>query len=118
MNHTMHTTIVNFIWGITDDVLQDIYTSGKYRDVIPPMTAIRHLDAVLDPTKQAVLNMNKQLTAAGLATQPATLANTTFFSRAFDFMPSSPSYGKSSKTDIEPMGSKNHQFIFHQEVPA
>jgi type I restriction enzyme M protein len=28
--------ISNFIWGITDDVLRDLYVRGKYRDVILP----------------------------------------------------------------------------------
>ena len=26
--------IANFIWGIADDVLRDLYVRGKYRDVI------------------------------------------------------------------------------------
>ena len=30
--------ISNFIWGIADDVLRDVYVRGKYRDVILPMT--------------------------------------------------------------------------------
>jgi len=47
--------IVSFIWGIADDVLRDLYVRGKYRDVILPMMVIRRLDAVLEPTKQAVL---------------------------------------------------------------
>jgi type I restriction-modification system DNA methylase subunit len=33
--------VANFIWGIADDVLRDIYVRGKYRDVILPMTVIR-----------------------------------------------------------------------------
>ena len=28
--------IANYIWGICDDVLRDLYTSGKYRDVSCP----------------------------------------------------------------------------------
>ena len=28
--------ITNFIWGIADDVLRDLYVRGKYRDVILP----------------------------------------------------------------------------------
>lgn len=32
--------VVNFIWGIADDVLRDVYVRGKYRDVILPMTVI------------------------------------------------------------------------------
>ena len=33
--------ISNFIWGIADDVLRDVYVRGKYRDVILPMTVLR-----------------------------------------------------------------------------
>jgi hypothetical protein len=43
--------IANFIWGIADDVLRDLYVRGKYRDVILPMTVLRRLDALLEPTK-------------------------------------------------------------------
>ena len=49
--------ISNFIWNIADDVLRDVYVRGKYRDVILPMTVIRRLDVVLEPTKTAVLDM-------------------------------------------------------------
>jgi type I restriction enzyme M protein len=65
--------IANFIWGIADDVLRDVYVRGKYRDVILPMVVIRRLDAVLEPTKQAVLDMKKILDAAGVANQDAAL---------------------------------------------
>jgi hypothetical protein len=37
MEPAIHSTIVNFIWGIADDVLRDVYVRGKYRDVILPM---------------------------------------------------------------------------------
>ncbi len=65
--------ISNFIWGIADDVLRDVYVRGKYRDVILPMTVIRRLDAVLEPTKEAVLAMKEQLDAAGITNQDAAL---------------------------------------------
>jgi type I restriction enzyme M protein len=65
--------IANFIWGIADDVLRDVYVRGKYRDVILPMTVIRRLDAVLEPTKQAVLEMKQRLDAAGITNQDAPL---------------------------------------------
>src|SRR2546430_3357667 len=65
--------IANFIWGIADDVLRDVYVRGKYRDVILPMVVIRRLDAVLEPTKQAVLDMKKMLDAAGITNQDAAL---------------------------------------------
>ena len=48
-------------------MLRDVYVRGKYRDVILPMTVIRRLDAVLEPTKQAVLAMKENLDKAGLS---------------------------------------------------
>ena len=65
--------ISNFIWGIADDVLRDVYVRGKYRDVILPMTVIRRLDAVLEPTKDAVLRMKAQLDRVDIANQDAAL---------------------------------------------
>ena len=61
--------ISGFIWGIADDVLRDVYVRGKYRDVILPMTVIRRLDAVLEPTKGAVLQMKDWLDAKGITNQ-------------------------------------------------
>ena len=65
--------ISSFIWGIADDVLRDVYVRGKYRDVILPMTVIRRLDAVLEPTKEAVLRMKAQLDDAGITNQDQAL---------------------------------------------
>ena len=65
--------ISGFIWGIADDVLRDVYVRGKYRDVILPMTVIRRLDAVLEPTKEAVLRMKENLDKAGITNQDAAL---------------------------------------------
>jgi type I restriction enzyme M protein len=65
--------IANFIWRIADDVLRDVYVRGKYRDVILPMTVIRRLDAILEPSKRAVLDMKERLDAAGIANQDAAL---------------------------------------------
>ncbi len=73
MNHAIHNSIVNFIWGIADDVLRDIYVRGKYRDVILPMTVIRRLDALLEPTKEAVTGMKENLDGAGIVNQHAAL---------------------------------------------
>ena len=65
--------ISSFIWSIADDVLRDVYVRGKYRDVILPMTVIRRLDAVLEPTKEAVLRMKEQMDAAGITNQDQAL---------------------------------------------
>ena len=65
--------IANYIWGIADDVLRDLYVRGKYRDVILPMTVLRRLDAVLEGSKQAVLDMKASLDAAGVVEQDPAL---------------------------------------------
>ena len=65
--------ITNYIWGIADDVLRDLYVRGKYRDVILPMTVLRRLDSVLEPTQAAVLDMKASLDAAGIVHQDQAL---------------------------------------------
>ena len=67
------TWIQNFIWGIADDVLRDDYVRGKYRDVILPMIVIRRIDAVLEPTKPAVLKMKESLDKSKITNQDAAL---------------------------------------------
>lgn len=76
MNLTQHNTIVNFIWGIADDCLRDVYVRGKYRDVILPMTVIRRLDALLEPTKADVLKMKEQLDKSKVTNQHPALCKT------------------------------------------
>ncbi len=65
--------MTNFIWGIADDVLRDLYVRGKYRDVILPMTVLRRLDAVLEPKKTAVIEMKAALDQARITNQDAAL---------------------------------------------
>jgi type I restriction enzyme M protein len=69
MQLDQHNRLASFIWNIADDVLRDLYVRGKYRDVILPMTVLRRLDAVLEPTKGAVLDMKTALDKAGIENQ-------------------------------------------------
>lgn len=55
MNTQVHNRLISFIWSIADDCLRDVYVRGKYRDVILPMVVLRRLDALLEPTKDAVM---------------------------------------------------------------
>jgi type I restriction enzyme M protein len=73
MDQATHNKIISFIWGIADDVLRDLFVRGKYRDVILPMFVLRRLDAVLEPTKQAVLDTKQMLDDAGITEQRAAL---------------------------------------------
>lgn len=75
MDNQVHNQIVSFIWGIADDCLRDVYVRGKYRDVILPMTVIRRLDALLEDSKEAVLDMKKKLDAVGIDNQWPALCN-------------------------------------------
>lgn len=65
--------IADFIWNIADDRLRDVYVRGKYRDVILPFTVLRRLDAVLEPTKQAVLERKVFLDTHKVAEQDGAL---------------------------------------------
>ncbi len=65
--------VAGYIWGIADDVLRDVYVRGKYRDVILPMTVLRRLEAVLEPTREKVLHMKERLDEIGLVEQDGAL---------------------------------------------
>lgn len=73
MDQITHNKIVSFIWGIADDVLRDLFKRGKYPDVILPMCVLRRMDAVLEPTKQPVLDRKGLLDEKGIVEQRAAL---------------------------------------------
>ena len=73
MDYPQLNWIANFIWGIADDVLRDLYVRGKYRDVILPMTVLRRLDSLLEPSKPAVLKMKTTLDKAKIIHQDQAL---------------------------------------------
>ena len=75
MEHPQLNWIANFIWGIADDVLRDLYVRGKYRDagVILPMMVLRRLDSLLEPSTLAVLAMKTSLDKAKIIHQDQAL---------------------------------------------
>jgi len=75
VDQASHNKIVSFIWGIADDVLRDLFKRGKYPDVILPMCVIRRMDAVLEPTKQKVLDTKKMLDKARITESHAALCD-------------------------------------------
>lgn len=64
---------MSFLFGIANDCLVDVYDVGDYRKIILPMMIIRRFDAVLEPTKKAVLEMKANLDAAGILDQDEAL---------------------------------------------
>ena len=59
-----------FIWSVAD-LLRGDYKQSEYGKVILPLTVIRRLDCVLEPTKQAVLAKYKQLSGKVKNVEPA-----------------------------------------------
>jgi type I restriction enzyme M protein len=131
MDHTQLNWIANFIWGVADDVLRDIYVRGKYRDVILPMVVIRRLDAVLEPTKEAVLKMKATLDKAKVAHQESALkkaAGQAFYNSSPYTLRELKNRGKASqlKADFEAYldgFSENvkeilSKFKFHNQIPT
>ncbi|SFC29181.1 type I restriction enzyme M protein [Flexibacter flexilis DSM 6793] len=55
MTQQTHNKLISFIWSIADDCLRDVYVRGKYRDVILPFVVLRRIDALLESSKEAVL---------------------------------------------------------------
>lgn len=51
---------VSFIWSVAD-ILRGPYKPAQYGDVMLPMTVLRRLDCVLEPTKDKVLKRVESL---------------------------------------------------------
>lgn len=75
MTQTQHSQLESFIWNIANDVLVNTYNKGDYRKIIMPMMVLRRLDALLEPTKDAVLSMKKKLDEQGVINQEAALCS-------------------------------------------
>jgi type I restriction enzyme M protein len=52
--------IIHSIWVIAD-LIRDFFPRGKYQDIILPFTFLRRLDSILEPTKDKVLAVNREL---------------------------------------------------------
>ncbi|PPF73216.1 class I SAM-dependent DNA methyltransferase [Rathayibacter sp. AY1E6] len=63
-----------FIWSIAD-LLRGSFKAHQYGDIILPFTVLRRLDAVLEPTKQAVFAAVEQAAAAGIPVRASLLRN-------------------------------------------
>src|SRR5215213_8555774 len=51
---------VNFIWAVAD-LLRGDYRQSEYGKVILPLTVLRRLDCVLEPTKAKVLEVHSKM---------------------------------------------------------
>ena len=69
--------IVSLIWNIADDVLGDAFLRGQYRDVILPMVVLRRIDALLEPTKEAVEAKIKEIEDDGFEVEDEDITDVT-----------------------------------------
>ncbi|MFH1772614.1 MAG: class I SAM-dependent DNA methyltransferase, partial [Candidatus Omnitrophota bacterium] len=78
----------NFIWGIAD-LLRGDYKQSEYGRVILPLTVLRRLDCVLEPTKEKVLSylpQVKSLSPGAAETVLKKKARLSFYNKSkFDF---------------------------------
>ncbi len=51
---------VEFLWGVAD-LIRDHFKRGKYQDVILPLTVLRRIDCVLEPSKDKVVERCRTL---------------------------------------------------------
>ncbi|MEK7813732.1 MAG: class I SAM-dependent DNA methyltransferase [Candidatus Desantisbacteria bacterium] len=66
---------VNFIWSIAD-LLRGDYKQAEFEDVILPLTVLKRLDDVLEPTKEKVLAKEKELKEQGIEDKDLMLTTT------------------------------------------
>jgi type I restriction enzyme M protein len=62
---TSHSTLVNFIFEIANK-LRGPYRPPQYRKVMLPLTVLRRLDLVLEPSKEAILKKHAELQARAM----------------------------------------------------
>ncbi len=60
MSETAVNNHAGFIWSVAD-LLRGVYKQSEYGRVILPLTVLRRLDCVLEPTKEAVLERLEEL---------------------------------------------------------
>jgi type I restriction enzyme M protein len=88
--------LANFIWSVVD-LLRGPYRPPQYERVMLPLTVLRRFDAVLAPSKEAVLKCCAELLAKGIPNIDAILNNL------------------DKDEDGTPLGFRNHSLLdFHR----
>ena len=58
--------ISSFIWRVCDDELRGLFKPHEYGDVILPFVVLRRLDCLIEPHKDEVVSLYKELQENGL----------------------------------------------------
>src|SRR3970282_524067 len=86
----------SFIWSVAD-LIRGPYRPNQYKDVMLPMTVLRRLDCVLEPSKEAVLGRGRKLEGKALKNGLPVLKKIT----GYDFYNPSPYTFEKLKADPE-----------------
>lgn len=74
MTNTQFQQLANFIWSVAD-LLRGPYRPPQYERVMLPLTVLRRFDAVLAPSKEAVLKRHAELSSKSIPNIDAILNN-------------------------------------------
>ena len=101
MEQSQYNFLFSFIWNIANDVLVNAFNKGDYKKVILPMLVLRRIDVLLEPTKDAVIQMKEQLDKNKIENQAPVLYDITgypFYTSKFTM--------KTLKSEIDPLRLK------------
>lgn len=102
MEQSQYNFLFSFIWNIANDVLVNAFNKGDYKKVILPMLVLRRIDVLLEPTKNAVIQMKEQLDKNKIENQAPVLYDIT----GYPFYNTSKFTMKTLKSEIDPLRLK------------
>ena len=102
MEQSQYNFLFAFIWNIANDVLVNAFNKGDYKKVILPMLVLRRIDVLLEPTKDAVIQMKEQLDKNKIENQAPVLYDIT----GYPFYNTSKFTMKTLKSEIDPLRLK------------
>ena len=102
MEQSQYNFLFSFIWNIANDVLVNAFNKGEYKKVILPMLVLRRIDVLLEPTKDAVIQMKEQLDKNKIENQAPVLYSIT----GYPFYNTSKFTMKTLKSEIDPLRLK------------
>ena len=102
MEQSQYNFLCSFIWNIANDVLVNAFNKGDYKKVILPMLVLRRIDVLLEPTKNAVIQMKEQLDKNKIENQAPVLYDIT----GYPFYNTSKFTMKTLVSEIDPLRLK------------
>ena len=102
MEQTQYNTLFSFIWNIATDVLVFAFDKSEYKKIILPMTVLRRIDVLLEPTKEDVIRKKEWLDSNHIGNQAPILTNIT----GYPFYNTSRFTMRTLKSEIDPLRLK------------